>query len=914
MPRIFISYRRADSAMAAGRIHDRLVAVFGPENIFKDVDDIPPGEDFRIFIAKEIARTDIMLVLIGAQWLNVRDNLGSRRLTNPADYVRIEIETGLKNEHCRVVPVLLGGTSMPPAPDLPDSMQDMVFLNAPSVRDDPDFNRDVDRLIRWLRGENVEFDIQAAIDEFYPLYRARRWGSALELLNKIRQSGRAPNVFNVEVYEQTIRQEMAREEAERQQQEKQDKARIEYRAIRIMAQHEEIEQVWECWQIYCKTYDYDPDGFGKKLAQKLEEKRIAERRDREYNALLEQVTQNADPETLQRVLSQFRQQFGDYDPEQLAAVIAEQIAVRQSTERQRQEQEREQEYGFLFVRLAQRDDLAKLQILWKAFQERYGVEYDPDGFANRLAEAERIRAQQLFLDQRQTAYDRVWQAVKSDPRNARQLMADFAQTYADFDPDRLSEIITAKILELQEAEHQREQEAFERFRADEYVKVRALAERDQRKKADKALLSFQKKYPDYDPDGIGEWLAQPPPQEPESATPDQVIPRERKAPLRRGGLVISAVVVVFGVVALGLVFALDLLGGNQDGSKSPPRVSPTRLAATPTNDIIIIPTSTLTATEFIVVIPPTLESDVSPMPTLTWTPTMSAADIENLEADVSPMPTLTWTPTMSAADIENTVQALVATRNAIETSTAVRGLTLTAAAELAQLTGTLAPARNTDWTPIIQTMDGLPYVYVPAGCFMMGSENGDDERPVHEVCLDAFWIGQTEITNVQYGSEGNFSGANRPRENVTWFEARDFCESQGARLPTEAEWEYAARGPESWMYPWRSEFVADNVVYSGNSGGQTAEVGSKPGGTSWVGALDMSGNVWEWLSSIYRWYPYSLTDGREGIEDIDSGRALRGGSFVNSATDDFRSANRNAILPTDGGNGIGFRCAHDAEG
>jgi len=199
---------------------------------------------------------------------------------------------------------------------------------------------------------------------------------------------------------------------------------------------------------------------------------------------------------------------------------------------------------------------------------------------------------------------------------------------------------------------------------------------------------------------------------------------------------------------------------------------------------------------------------------------------------------------------------------------------------------------NNQWTPDIQTINDVEMALVPAGCFQMGNDpnayNGaaDGGRQ----CFDApFWIDRYEVTNGQFAQFGgvaaynsNWTGDNRPREQITWFEARDFCELRGARLPTEAEWEYAARGPDGLYFPWGNDFVADNVVYGENSGGQTADVGSRPGGVSWVGAYDLSGNVQEWVSTIYRDYPYSATDGRESNSDTDSDRTLRGGSWLNS--------------------------------
>lgn len=109
---------------------------------------------------------------------------------------------------------------------------------------------------------------------------------------------------------------------------------------------------------------------------------------------------------------------------------------------------------------------------------------------------------------------------------------------------------------------------------------------------------------------------------------------------------------------------------------------------------------------------------------------------------------------------------------------------------------------NEDWRATVQDFGGVEMVRVPPGCFLMGSYHGRrDEQPVHEVCFDrAFWIDRTEVTNAGFGSQGVFAGDDRPRENLTWFEARDFCAARGARLPTEAEWEYAARGGTQTRY------------------------------------------------------------------------------------------------------------------
>ena len=221
----------------------------------------------------------------------------------------------------------------------------------------------------------------------------------------------------------------------------------------------------------------------------------------------------------------------------------------------------------------------------------------------------------------------------------------------------------------------------------------------------------------------------------------------------------------------------------------------------------------------------------------------------------------------------------------------------------------------------VQRFDGVPMVLVPAGCFMMGGTSWSDEQPVHEQCFDApFWIDQTEVTQAQFSRFGGqaayssqFSGANRPVDSITWFEARDSCARRGARLPTEAEWEYAARGPDSLIYPWGNAWDETRAVWNRKAGHGTAEVGSLTDGASWVGALDMAGNVLEWTSSLYTPYPYDAEDGRERDTGAsgDVTRVLRGGSWFNFAGLP-RAADRGAYPPDGTSDFMGFRCARSS--
>lgn len=141
---IFINYRRVDSEDVTGRMYDRLVAEFGKGSVFKDVEDILPGVDFRRVLEHEVASTDVMLTVIGPDWVN-RENKG--RLNNADDYVRFEIETALRRG-IPVIPVLVRRRErLPQSRHLPPSLRNLLFRNAVPVRPDPDFHRDMDRLI-----------------------------------------------------------------------------------------------------------------------------------------------------------------------------------------------------------------------------------------------------------------------------------------------------------------------------------------------------------------------------------------------------------------------------------------------------------------------------------------------------------------------------------------------------------------------------------------------------------------------------------------------------------------------------------------------------------------------------------------------------------------------------------------------
>jgi formylglycine-generating enzyme required for sulfatase activity len=220
--------------------------------------------------------------------------------------------------------------------------------------------------------------------------------------------------------------------------------------------------------------------------------------------------------------------------------------------------------------------------------------------------------------------------------------------------------------------------------------------------------------------------------------------------------------------------------------------------------------------------------------------------------------------------------------------------------------------------------DEVEMVAIPEGEFIMGSDDpeaDDNEKPATKVFVDAFSIDKFEVTNARYlrcieagtctrppnRGYDDPTKANFPVTIVSWQQAVTYCRWVGKRLPTEAEWERAARGADGRRYPWGNTFEADraNVGYSV---GSPTSVGSYPKGASPYGAMDMAGNVWEWTSSLYKPYPYNPRDGRENLNARGS-RVERGGSWYHPPWH-ARTTRRTAIGHVYRRiNDLGFRCA-----
>ncbi|MBE2240910.1 MAG: SUMF1/EgtB/PvdO family nonheme iron enzyme [Caldilineaceae bacterium] len=232
---------------------------------------------------------------------------------------------------------------------------------------------------------------------------------------------------------------------------------------------------------------------------------------------------------------------------------------------------------------------------------------------------------------------------------------------------------------------------------------------------------------------------------------------------------------------------------------------------------------------------------------------------------------------------------------------------------------------------VTNPIDEALFVKVPAGEFLMGSPDGegqDDEHPQHTVYLDAFWIMQTEVTNAQFArcvADGACSAPNNSRWQdatyadhpvtyVDWNQANSYAQWAGGRLPTEAEWEKAARGTDGRTWPWGEEQPAESLANCCDFVNDTVPVGSYPAGASPYGALGMAGNVWEWTADWYdsSYYGQSPTQNPTGPAS-EQFRVLRGGSTWNDANV-VRVASRYRLVPDSRFRFIGFRVASSSPG
>jgi len=240
---------------------------------------------------------------------------------------------------------------------------------------------------------------------------------------------------------------------------------------------------------------------------------------------------------------------------------------------------------------------------------------------------------------------------------------------------------------------------------------------------------------------------------------------------------------------------------------------------------------------------------------------------------------------------------------------------------------------------MISPKDGMKLLYVPAGNFLMGSADSDpdaqaDEKPQHTIYLDAFWIDQTDITNKMYALcvstgacnqpsntfsfahpsyYGNSAFDNYPVMWVTWYDATAYCRWAARQLPTEAQWEKAARGTDGRIYPWGNETPDSSLLNYNRTAGDVTAVGSYPDGASPYGVLDMAGNVFQWVNdwdsdTYYESSPASNPLG----PDFGQARGQRGNDWENGGSG-VRSAARYGIIPSFSNQADGFRCALSAQ-
>lgn len=252
-------------------------------------------------------------------------------------------------------------------------------------------------------------------------------------------------------------------------------------------------------------------------------------------------------------------------------------------------------------------------------------------------------------------------------------------------------------------------------------------------------------------------------------------------------------------------------------------------------------------------------------------------------------------------------------------------------------------------TPI-KTLSGGIYnhemIFVPAGQFTMGLDGQtalslclDDDieenctsfdyTPSWEATVNSFWIDTYEVSNAQYrlcvqGKScperhsypdhlSHLKSGDKPVTGVSWYEAAIYCESRNARLPTEIEWEYAARGNQSLLYPWGNQFDPSVVtMYVDQETSSTVEVFNNPEGVSWIGAYNMVGNVSEWVDT--RYYPYPLNELPPDTWDLEKYRIIRGGSWGSLTPDELNGYYRITIFRSNNRfYSTGFRCTRSSD-
>jgi formylglycine-generating enzyme required for sulfatase activity len=988
MARIFISYRRADSQAITGRIYDRVVQAFGKDAVFKDVDAIPPGSSFAEVLEAELNNCNAVLVIIGRQWLNIKDDAGNRRLDNPEDYVRLEVERGLSRPGLLLIPVQVDGADIPKDDDLPDSLKALPGRNAVIVRHDPDFHRDMDRLIAHLgviqqRDEAVQRSAQRQIRRVYVaaaviaalvavifiglvLSGAITLGPVQPTLSP-REIAMQLNTLTAEAIKgsagtATIEAILVGFETETLVAVQTEQAGLTATALSFTDTPTPTQLPTATFtpsltpsNTPTPTLTLTPTTNFTTTAQ-ARETSFALETTRSVATQIAQATNNA--------LETLRAPTNTPVPTDTATPTS--TATSSATPSPTATLTNTATATFTLTATPTLTPTASPSPTLTPSSTS-----SPDPAGTQAARSTAIANAQATVAAQETAgaLQQIASVISNQPINLRSGPSTNDSVLQALSPGTQLEIIATNP-------------------AGDWLNVR---------------LS----------DGSTGWIA--------SALAGTVTPTPFVLPANALGSTDNpvtrnadwmAVEQDFDGVTMVLVPAGCFDMGSNDGAGNEQPVheqcfdSPFWIDKYEVTqlDFARMGGVKVRATQF--------TGANRPVESITWfearkycednrqmrLPTereweyaargpdnlvyprgntwdennaVWSRNSNNQTAEVGSRPAgVSW---VGALDMSGNVWEWVSSahtaypydaddgREDLNRTNVLRGWrggswnspntaflrapyrgryvpylesgnlgfrcarsynsesqTATSISIATLPPGFTPITRNADWTALEQDFDGATMVLVPAGCFDMGSNDGDsDEQPVHEQCInEPFWIDKYEVTNGQFARFGGQAGRastwkddNRPRESITWFEARDFCALRSASLPTEREWEYAVRGPDNLIYPWGNTWDENNAVWDGNSNNQTADVGSRPAGVSWVGALDMSGNVWEWVSSIYSNYPYAADDGREDLSRADALRGLRGGSWNYSLTIDLRAPNRYRYLPDYVFNGYGFRCA-----
>lgn len=412
-------------------------------------------------------------------------------------------------------------------------------------------------------------------------------------------------------------------------------------------------------------------------------------------------------------------------------------------------------------------------------------------------------------------------------------------------------------------------------------------------------------------------------------------------PVRRLPPVLLIAGVVVLLISIGIGYMLSnaarptptLIAASTTGYTNTPVLSPTHTNTVPTMAILPLPTEAVIPTR-------ELSSTVSD------TATQSDLSVEqyqtNIANETGTSIAKTHTITAQSWTSTNTLIPTLTNRQVAETMV-FSNLTGTAMMWTAAPTSTPTPTLITTDVAVFPTIykrlikRGVSFVYVPPGCFRMGSKPdttptpNTDEQPVRRVCLtSSYYISEFEVTNKQFNDYVTTTGvvikqsddckeysgqADQPVVCVRWDQAVAYATWMGCALPTEAQWEYAARGNSSVVYPWGNTYRVDraNVDDSNVAGGKflrkAAQVGSYPNGASWIGAQDMIGNVWEWTADWYAedFYATRRIPDNDPTGPSDGGsRSIRGGSWIDSS-DYVRAALRDLVDPSGRSAFVGLR-------